>query len=119
MQRTSNRPIQPLALSDPLRLDIFSNSRSRQRRKRHRRKRHPQPRPDHVQIRRQTRHARRDQALEGAVDDAVEGREGVEAADAVHGEPGPGDEGDAEEDGADGVEGAEFVGEEGGDDAKG
>jgi len=91
------------------------NSRSSQRRKRHSRKRHPQPRPHHIQIRRQTRHARGDQTLERAVDDAVEDREGVEAADAVHGEPCPGDESDADEDGADGVEGAEFVGEEGGD----
>ena len=111
--------IKPLALPTPSKPTTLQNSRSRQRRKRHRRKRHPQPRAHHIQIRRQTRHASRDQALEGAVDDAVEGREGVEAADAVHGEPGPGDEGDAEEDWANGVEGAEFVGEEGGDDAEG
>jgi len=99
-------------------ISLCQNSRPSQRRKRHSRKRHSQPRPHHIQIRRQTRHARRDQTLESPVDDAVEDGEGVEAADGGDREPGPGDEGDAEEDGADGVEGAEFIGEEGRDDAE-
>jgi hypothetical protein len=99
-------------------IEVFSNLRSSQRRKRDRRKRHAQPRPDHVQIRRQTRNASRDQTLESTVDDAVEDGEGVEAADAGDGKPGPGNNGYANEDWSDGVEGAEFVGEEWRDDSE-
>lgn len=96
-----------------------TNRRPRQRRKTHSRKRHPQPRAHHAQIRRQTRHRSRDQALEGCAHDAEEDGEGVVPGGVVDGEPAVGYYGEAEEGGEEDVEGAVAVGEEGRDDAGG
>lgn len=78
-------------------LECTSYRRPRQRRKGNSSKRHPQPRPNHIQIRRQTRHSRRDQTLETRIRQPIHGSKSIKPPNTIHSKPSPTHNHDAKE----------------------